>query len=86
MPTETLHFENARIAQQLYNNDPRNLEAIEQQLGVKATSREGWIKLEGEADSLERAKHLFLSLEGSLKAGSPIRNREFSHALNIVKH
>ncbi len=86
MATETLHFENARVAQQLFNNDTRNLQVLEQQLGVKATSREGWIKLEGEADALERAKNLFLSLEGSLKAGSPIRNREFSHALNIVKH
>ncbi len=86
MPTETLHFENARVAQQLYNHEPRNLQAIEEQLGVKATSREGWIKLEGEAEALERAKHLFLSLEGSLKAGTPIRNREFSHALNIVKN
>src|SRR6185437_3422795 len=86
MATETLHFENARVAQQLYNNDPRNLQALEHQLGVKATSREGWIKLEGESDALERAKNLFLSLESSLKAGSAIRNREFSHALNIVKH
>ncbi len=86
MATETLHFENARVAQQLFNNDPRNLQALEHQLGVKATSREGWIKLEGETDALERAKNLFLSLESSLKAGSAIRNREFSHALNIVKH
>lgn len=85
MPVETLHFENARLAQQLFNNDPRNLQAIEQQLGVKATSREGWIKLEGEADALDRAKHLFLMLEGSVQAGTPVRNREFSHALSIVK-
>ena len=28
MITETLHFENARIAQQLYNNDPKNLQAL----------------------------------------------------------
>ena len=86
MPTETLHFENARIAQQLYSNDPRNLQAIEEQLGVHATSREGWIKLEGEADAIDRARHLFLLLETSLKAGTSIRNREFSHALNIVKN
>jgi len=86
MPTETLHFENARVAQQLYNNDPRNLQAIEQQLGVKATSREGWIKLDGEADSLERAKQLFLMLETSINQGTPVRQREFTHALNIVKH
>jgi phosphate starvation-inducible protein PhoH and related proteins len=86
MSSETLHFESARLAQQLFNNDPRNLQAVEEQLGVKATSREGWIKLEGEADSLDRAKHLFLMLEESLNAGTPIRQREFAHALNIVKH
>ncbi len=86
MATETLHFENARVAQQLYNNDPRNLQAVENQLGVRATSREGWIKLEGEADAIDRARHLFLLLESSLQAGTPVRNREFSHALNIVKH
>src|SRR2546427_1064407 len=85
MPTETLHFENARVAQQLYNNDPRNLQALERQLGVKATSREGWIKLEGQAEAIDRAKQLFLVLENSLKAGTPVRNREFSHALKIVK-
>jgi phosphate starvation-inducible PhoH-like protein len=86
MASETLHFENARIAQQLFNNEPRNLDALETQLGVKATVREGWIKLDGAADALERAKQLFVALENSLKAGSPVRNREFSHALNVVKH
>jgi len=68
MPTETLHFENARVAQQLYNNDPRNLQALEHQLGVKATSREGWIKLEGEVDAMDRVKTAF-SAAGELFAG-----------------
>jgi phosphate starvation-inducible PhoH-like protein len=86
VPTETLHFENARFAQQLFNNEPRNLQSLEEQLGVKATAREGWIKLEGPADAVERAKHLFVSLETLLKAGAPVRNREFSHALNVVKN
>jgi phosphate starvation-inducible PhoH-like protein len=86
MATETLHFDNARLAQQLYNNDARNLQSIEAQLGVKATCREGWIKLEGTEDGIHQAKHLFLLLEGSLQAGTPIRNREFSHALAIVQH
>jgi phosphate starvation-inducible PhoH-like protein len=86
MASETLHFESARLAQQLYNHDSRNLQAIEQQLGVKATSREDWIKLEGETAAIEIAKHLFLLLEDSLKDGASIRNRDFTHALNIVKH
>jgi phosphate starvation-inducible PhoH-like protein len=86
MATETLHFENARFAQQLFNHEPRNLQALESELGVKATAREGWIKLEGQADAIERAKHLFISLETLLKAGTPVRNREFTHALSVVKH
>ena len=86
MATETLHFENARLAQQLFNNEPRNLQSLETELGVKATAREGWIKLEGEAGAIERAKHLFVSLETLLKAGTNVRNREFTHALNVVKH
>ncbi len=83
MPSETLHFENARLAQQLFNNDPQNLLALEQALGVKATSREGWIKLDGPAEAIERAKQLFLLLENSLKGGTAIRNREFTQALGV---
>ncbi len=86
MATETLHFENARFAQQLFNHEPRNLHSLETELGVKATARDGWIKLEGEATAVERAKQLFASLEKMLQAGSPVKGREFAHALNVVKH
>jgi phosphate starvation-inducible PhoH-like protein len=86
VPSETLHFENARFAQQLYNHEPGNLSTLETELGVKATSREGWIKLEGTAADIERAKHLFASLESLLKSGAAVKNREFLHALNVVKH
>ena len=86
MPTETLHFENARFAQQLLNNDARNLHALEDVLGVKATTREGWIKLEGSDEGLARAKQLFQLLESSLKAGNPVRGRDFSHALSVVQN
>src|SRR4051812_3649345 len=86
MASETLHYENARFAQQLYNNDPRNLDTMHDQLGVKATSREGWIKLEGVADAVEIAKNVFQFLEKTLKEGQPVRNREFAYALNVAKH
>src|SRR5580692_8640505 len=85
MPSETLHFDSARLAQQLFNSDIRNLQTLEQELGVKATTREGWIKLEGTAEAVERAKQLFLLLEDSVKAGTAVRNREFAHALGVVK-
>ncbi|MDB6058015.1 MAG: ybeZ [Verrucomicrobiales bacterium] len=86
MATETLHFENPRLAQQLYNNDPKNLQALEEELAVKAVSRENWIKLDGEAEAVERAKQMFMALEGSVKAGTAVRNREFSQALSVIKN
>src|SRR5258705_230951 len=86
MATETLHFENARFAQQLFNSDTANLRLVEELLGVKATSREGWIKLEGPSEGIERARELFQVLESSVKSGAPVRNREFNQAVSMVKH
>jgi phosphate starvation-inducible PhoH-like protein len=86
MPSETLHFDNERLAQQLFNSDPKNLHALETELDVKATSREGWIKLDGSTESIQRAKQLFQLLEGSVKSGTPIRNRDFAAALNVIKN
>src|SRR5688500_14522161 len=86
MPTETLHYETARHAQQLFNSDPNNLKLMEDELSVKATSREGWIKLEGEQENIDRARQVFQYLEGSLKSGAPVRNREFAYALNVARH
>lgn len=86
MASETLHYENARAAQQLFNNDPRNLDTLHEQLGVKATSREGWIKLDGAEDAIERAKNVFQYLEKSIKDGQAVRNREFAYAVNVARH
>ena len=80
----TLHFDNARIAQQLFNNNPRNLQMLEVRMSVKATNRDGWIKLDGDEADVARATGLFQSLEGALKAGVAIRNRDCSYALNTV--
>ena len=85
MPSETLHFENARFVQQLLNNDAQNLHALEQLLGVQATAREAWIKLDGPAEAIVGAKQLLEVLETSLKSGSPVKGRDFSHALEVVK-
>lgn len=85
MPEETIHFENARFAQQLYNNDPKNLAALEAGLDVKVTSRDAWIKLEGEQAVVDQAKQFLHELEDSVKGGAVIRNREFAQALSVVK-
>jgi len=83
--SETLHFESARTAQGLYAHDEKNLRALETELGVKATARDGWIKLEGQADDVARAKRLFQNLERTFREGHAAKPREFAYALNVIK-
>ena len=85
MITETLHYESARAAQQLYAGDEKNLRSLETELGVKATARDGWIRIEGEADAVGRAKQLFQTLERGQQEGAATKPRDFQFALNVVK-
>lgn len=84
MVSETLHFENARLAMQLVNNETRNFQVIEERLKVKTMSRDGWIKLEGEEADVLRARTMFEALEQSIQNGGKVRDREFTQALDVV--
>ena len=82
--TRTLHFDNARQLQSLYANDPKLLKTMEDSLGVKVTTREGWVKLEGEPEKIDQAQRVFDQLEEAQKKGVPIQKHEFQYALNSV--
>src|SRR6202521_2243348 len=82
--TRTLHFENARQLQSLYANDLKLLKTLEDSLGVKVTTREGWVKLEGEPPQLDRAQRVFEQLEQARQKGVDIQKHEFNYALNAV--
>ena len=82
--TRTLHFENARLLQTLYANDLKLLKSMEDSLGVKVTTREGWVKLEGEPEKIDKAQRVFNQLEEAQKNGVPIQKHEFQYALNSV--
>ena len=68
--TRTLQFENARAVQSLYANDLKLLKNLEESLGVKVTTREGWIKLEGEPAQVAKAERVFEQLERRASAES----------------
>jgi phosphate starvation-inducible PhoH-like protein len=85
--SETLHYENARAASALFGNDEKNLRLLENELQVRATAREGWIKIEGSAEGVGRAKRLFEALDKNrVIDNTPARPRDFAHALHVVKH
>jgi phosphate starvation-inducible PhoH-like protein len=84
MATETLHFDNARLAQALYANEPKNLRLLEDLLSLRVAAREDWISLEGEQPNVNKAKELFAELQKAVSRGATIRRQEFTVAVNAV--
>src|SRR6266478_2607025 len=71
--SRTLQFESARALQSLYANDLKLLKNLEDSLGIKVTTREGWVKLEGEPDKIDKAQHVFDQLEQVRQKGVPTK-------------
>jgi phosphate starvation-inducible PhoH-like protein len=82
--SQTLQFENARALQSLYGGDLKLLKTLEETVGVKVTTREGWVRIDGEKENVERAKSVFEQLERARQSGMPIRRHEFNYALMSV--
>jgi len=82
--TRTLQFESPRALQSLYANDLKLLKTLEESLGVKVTTREGWVKLEGEPSGIDKAQRVFEQLENARQRGVEIQKHEFNYALNSV--
>jgi phosphate starvation-inducible PhoH-like protein len=82
--TRTLQFESARALQSLFANDLKLLKTLEDSLGVKVTTREGWVKLEGEPAQIERDQRVFNQLEEARQKGVDIHKHEFNYALDSV--
>jgi len=85
MKTITLQYENAREAQKLFDNNPTNLRLVQDEIGVTVTSRDGWIKLEGDKEPLEQAKDVFNSLQGLINSGQPPQRFDIIRAIETVK-
>src|SRR5438874_1747011 len=82
--TRTLHFDSPRVLQSLYANDLKLLKSLEDTLGVKVTTREGWVRLEGEPGRIDKAQHVFEQLEKARQKGVDIQKHEFNYALHSV--
>ena len=85
MESRTLHFDNARAAGALYHNDERLHREMEQRLAVQVTAREGWIKVDGDKDNVDRAAGVFTQLDEARRGGAVIGKQEFRYALQTAE-
>ena len=79
-----LQFENARALLALCANDLGLLKVLEEKTGVKTTTREGWVKLDGDPAKVEQARRVFEQLDQARLNGVLIRKQEFMYALRAV--
>ncbi|MDG2486607.1 MAG: PhoH family protein [Roseibacillus sp.] len=79
-----LEFETPQFLHSLFANDPKEVNYIEQSLGVRAVTREGWILFSGPRPGLDLAKKLFADLEEARRYGASIQKRDFRQAVDMV--
>ena len=81
---QTLQFESGRVLQSLYGNDLNLLKSLEKALEVRVTTRDGWLRVEGEPERIEQTRRVFEQLERARQGGVTIRRHEFQQALRFV--
>ncbi|MDD5262967.1 MAG: PhoH family protein [Methylacidiphilales bacterium] len=82
--SQVLNFENARALSNLYAGEPALLQDVEEQFHVKVTTRDGWVKVEGDRKGIQQTEALFRQLEGAHKSGLKIHEHEFHYALKAI--
>jgi len=81
MAIDTLEFENARAVQALYGNDLKLIKDLEERLSVRVTTRDGWIRIEGEDSGVGKARRVFEQLDRVHREGLSVGRPEFNYAL-----
>jgi phosphate starvation-inducible protein PhoH and related proteins len=85
IPSEfKLDFDTPQFLHGLFANDPKNLNYLEDALGVRTVTREGWVLLTGDPDAISRARAVFADLESAQRKGGRIEARDFRLAVDVA--
>jgi phosphate starvation-inducible PhoH-like protein len=84
MRSEVLEFESPRFLQSLFADDLRLLKELERALCVRVTTREGWMKFEGEDGDVVKAQQMIRDLEGARRKGAEISPHAFRFAVEMA--
>ncbi|MEZ5304274.1 MAG: PhoH family protein [Verrucomicrobiales bacterium] len=83
---ETLEFENPHFLQSLFANDPALLKLLEKRFAVRVTTRDGWVRFEGEDAGVDQARDVFSQLEAARRKGAEITEHSFRFAIDAASN
>ncbi len=84
MKEETIHFSNAREAQDVTGNDPELLKRIEKSLAVRLTARGTWLRVLGEPEPVDRTCRFFELLRHARDQGVVLQEHGILYTLQQV--
>ncbi len=79
-----LEYETAPFLHSLFANDAKELRYLEEKLGVRAVTRDGWILFAGSEEGVRRSTEVFSDLEQARRQGAEISSRDFRMAVDLV--
>jgi phosphate starvation-inducible protein PhoH and related proteins len=85
MAEKTLEFESPHFLHGLFADDLSLLKELGEALGLIVTTRDSWIKLEGEAAPVEAGVSVFDDLEQARRRGGAITAHSFRYAVNVAR-
>lgn len=84
MASKTLYFPNPRHLNQLYAGRDENLGYAERALGARLTTREDWLKIDGEPDAISAVESLFGFLNDARTQGVVVRTQDFHRFVDMI--
>lgn len=72
MPVETLSYETPQFLHSLLGHDVAQLRVLGEAFGVRVTSREGWVRFEGDEPGIAKSKNVLAELEKVRRQGGEV--------------
>jgi len=83
--TLKIEYDTPQFLHGLFANDRRNLLYLDEALGLKTVTRDGWITFTGPEGTTQLAKKAFDDLESTQRNGLHISARDFRLAVDVAK-
>lgn len=78
-----LEFETAPFLHSLFANDAGELKFLEERLGVRTVTRDGWLLVIGPGPGVHTTERVFADLEQAKRSGAEITARDFRLAVEV---
>ncbi len=84
MPSDTIQYETTELLQALTAHDRHLLRDLGEAFHVQITSRDGWVKLDGEEDAISGAREVLHQVEKVRRQGGEISDALFKMLIQSV--